>query len=590
MMSFHSARHSKRFWIYKTHSEELRGFTVVCLNCEFLTDVSGLDKMATHLNEKPSHSCQVIIENVPLNCLDAENVSDLMNNELPNNESEENCQKILRHTTPEGKEETSASASQQLNDSTEETKKDHAENQANEGPLGDDCKKSASLVLEDSSVPEVQDCSKHSIDAAEEEVTDCLGNQTDKDLLAAEVKENKSSVSENSSVPEVQACSKDPTDFAEEGNTDSIVNQTEEATLSEYKEEAILSEYKDDESASTVEDSSISDLQSCSKDLVEENASNLKNQDGEGSLAAQCEENKSFLVVGNSSCVGLQDCSKDHIESAGGNAGSLEDQGEVSLAAGCKENRSIPESSPRLAVCSSEPIDSAEEANGVNLESEVSLVVENKGSSLNVESATTSELQICSKVSSEAAAEEHLGDQVDECEESTPATSLGDSNIEPQVSTERTKCGDSDDDNVEEENSKKPKAKIGHQSSDDEVSNDAIEVPDADERLAGMNIKSSNFTSEDGVSFEQFLRRRGETESASSDASEQGSIHLEPLTPSEVLEHETTEILQKGGVAPSAKKAGLGSEQSDVAAVSTENSPIQAEASVSQTEEIDETS
>ncbi|KFP85633.1 Zinc finger protein 280D, partial [Apaloderma vittatum] len=62
MMSFHSARPSKRFWIYKKHSEELRGVTVVCLNCDFLTDVSGLDSMATHLSESHTHTCQVIIE------------------------------------------------------------------------------------------------------------------------------------------------------------------------------------------------------------------------------------------------------------------------------------------------------------------------------------------------------------------------------------------------------------------------------------------------------------------------------------------------------------------------------------------------
>ncbi|KFW92966.1 Zinc finger protein 280D, partial [Phalacrocorax carbo] len=62
MMSFHSARPSKRFWIYKKHSEELRGVTVVCLNCDFLTDVSGLDNMATHLSESHTHTCQVIIE------------------------------------------------------------------------------------------------------------------------------------------------------------------------------------------------------------------------------------------------------------------------------------------------------------------------------------------------------------------------------------------------------------------------------------------------------------------------------------------------------------------------------------------------
>ncbi|NXA08610.1 Z280D protein, partial [Sapayoa aenigma] len=62
MMSFHSARPSKRFWIFKKHSEEPRGVTVVCLNCDFLADNSGLDSMATHLSESQTHTCQVIIE------------------------------------------------------------------------------------------------------------------------------------------------------------------------------------------------------------------------------------------------------------------------------------------------------------------------------------------------------------------------------------------------------------------------------------------------------------------------------------------------------------------------------------------------
>ncbi|KAK6476796.1 zinc finger protein 280C-like [Huso huso] len=60
---------------------------------------------------------------------------------------------------------------------------------------------------------------------------------------------------------------------------------------------------------------------------------------------------------------------------------------------------------------------------------------------------------------------------------------------------------------------------------------------------------------EDDVSFEQFFRKLDESESVSSDVSEQGSIQLEPLTPSEVLEHEATEILQKGGVSSKKKAA-----------------------------------
>ncbi|NXP44204.1 Z280D protein, partial [Heliornis fulica] len=76
MMSFHSARQSKRFWIYKKHSEELRGVTVVCLNCDFLTDVSGLDSMATHLSESHTHTCQVILEKVSVDIPTAEQVTE----------------------------------------------------------------------------------------------------------------------------------------------------------------------------------------------------------------------------------------------------------------------------------------------------------------------------------------------------------------------------------------------------------------------------------------------------------------------------------------------------------------------------------
>ncbi|KAM4676540.1 zinc finger protein 280D isoform 2-T2 [Discoglossus pictus] len=76
------------------------------------------------------------------------------------------------------------------------------------------------------------------------------------------------------------------------------------------------------------------------------------------------------------------------------------------------------------------------------------------------------------------------------------------------------------------------------------------------------DYKDINLTEEEDLSFEQFLRRRDEKGSMSSDISEQSSVHLEPLTPSEVLEHEATEILQKGGVAASSKK-GPNDEQSE---------------------------
>uniref|UniRef100_A0A8C3LL26 C2H2-type domain-containing protein n=1 Tax=Chrysolophus pictus TaxID=9089 RepID=A0A8C3LL26_CHRPC len=282
MMSFHSARPSKRFWIYKKHSEELRGVTVVCLNCDFLTDGSGLDRMATHLSESHTHACQVIIENVSVDLPTADQVSD----------------------------------KQEL-DSSEETK----------------------------------ECNR---------------------------------------------------------------NQNEVASVEK-----------------TEENSSLSDT---------ENVANLELHDNS--------TKKSLHEKGT--C-----CDSDH------------------------KKQSVGE----------------------------------KQKCIHGES----ELKTC-------------------------------------------------------------------QRSDDVVLTDQTKVQNLDKiTLSAMNAKDLKLTLGEDVSFEQFLRKRNEPESVSSDMSEQGSIHLEPLTPSEVLEHEATEILQKGNVAPSSKQAEQLSEQTDK--TSQEGSPSRMETTVNKTDE-----
>ncbi|NXV01234.1 Z280D protein, partial [Cettia cetti] len=105
----------------------------------------------------------------------------------------------------------------------------------------------------------------------------------------------------------------------------------------------------------------------------------------------------------------------------------------------------------------------------------------------------------------------------------------------------------------------------------------------AEAALSAKNVRDLKLTLGEDVSFEQFLRKRDEPESVSSDISEQGSIHLEPLTPSEVLEHEATEILQKGNVAPSSKKAGQLAEQTDE--TSRESNPSRVETTANKTDE-----
>ncbi|XP_006831679.1 PREDICTED: LOW QUALITY PROTEIN: zinc finger protein 280D [Chrysochloris asiatica] len=112
MMSFHSNRPSKRFCIFKKHSENLRGITIVCLNCDFLTDVSGLDNMATHLSQHETHTCQVVMENVSVHTTTSERLS-VVRNEAPLEEPQRVLEEISRHNMAEGESETSKCESKQ---------------------------------------------------------------------------------------------------------------------------------------------------------------------------------------------------------------------------------------------------------------------------------------------------------------------------------------------------------------------------------------------------------------------------------------------------------------------------------------------
>ncbi|NXH22401.1 Z280D protein, partial [Bucco capensis] len=311
MVSFHSARPSKRFWIYKKHSEELRGVTVVCLNCDFLTDVSGLDSMATHLSESHTHTCQVIIEKVSVDIPTAEQVSD--------------CARLL------------------------------------------------SVMHKDVAVLNI--------------LERWLG------MLAIQ-----SIKQEHNSSDETEECSR---------------SQTKLASVEKNEENSALS------NAENVP----------SSELPDNSSKNSLHEKG-----ACCDSNNKQLVEDNQKCI--------HDES---------------------------------------------------------------------------ELKTC-------------------------------------------------------------------QSSDNVTLDEQAKVHSLEETtLSAMNARDLKLTLGEDVSFEQFLRKRDEPESVSSDISEQGSIHLEPLTPSEVLEHEATEILQKGHVASSSKKAGQLSEQTDE--TSKESSPNRMETTVNKADE-----
>ncbi|XP_067327292.1 zinc finger protein 280D isoform X2 [Anolis sagrei] len=106
MISFHSARPTKRFWMYKEHSEELKDLTLVCLHCDFVADLSAMDKMAAHLSDNETHECQVILENGPTNPPSAaENLLGLSSEASLKDESKEGTQELSRPSEPKEEEQ-----------------------------------------------------------------------------------------------------------------------------------------------------------------------------------------------------------------------------------------------------------------------------------------------------------------------------------------------------------------------------------------------------------------------------------------------------------------------------------------------------
>ncbi|KAM6351961.1 zinc finger protein 280D isoform 4-T6 [Alca torda] len=352
MMSFHSARPSKRFWIYKKHSEELRGVTVVCLNCDFLTDVYGLDSMATHLSESHTHTCQVIIEKVSVDIPTAEQVSDFFK----------------------------------------------------------DLKKNLNIV----------------------EI-----------VLQGELKVSRYPILPWLTDTSLWTRKLNPVQLG-------IILKISRPSISEGKTETPTFESKQEHDSSDK-------TKECNRNQTKKVGSVEKKE--ENSSLSNTENVPSLEVPDNSS------------------KNSLHEKG---------------------ACC--------------------------------------------------------------------------DSDNNKQLVDEKEKC-------INDESELK-----NCQSSDNVILNEQTKVRSLDETtLSTMNARDLKLTLGEDVSFEQFLRRRDEPESVSSDISEQGSIHLEPLTPSEVLEHEATEILQKGNVAPSSKKAGQLSEQTDE--TSKESSPNRMETTVNKTDE-----
>nr|XP_012638513.1 zinc finger protein 280D isoform X3 [Microcebus murinus] len=148
-LSFHSNRPSKRFCIFKKHSEDLRGITLVCLNCDFITDVSGLDNMAKHLSQHETHACQVVLEKVSVCIPTSEHLSELKNEALTK-EQEPRCKEVTRPNMAEGETETSNTESKQ--DKTASGEKNECDANSFEGSLATKSEESLATVSDKENV------------------------------------------------------------------------------------------------------------------------------------------------------------------------------------------------------------------------------------------------------------------------------------------------------------------------------------------------------------------------------------------------------------------------------------------------------
>nr|XP_056721996.1 zinc finger protein 280D [Euleptes europaea] len=401
MMSFHSARQNKRFWIYKAHSEELRGMTTVCLNCDFVMDDSGFDKMAAHLNESRSHRCQVIVEKASSKDVATEDLPDQTNNTSLSKEGEDKSQVLSRPVTPEGHEGTSAPGSSEMKSSAEGTDKDPL-GQGEETSSADKGEEKASLPSQgDSSSPASSAPSKDppeeggegglggdlaeglamagseevappsalgpssglgdqasSEDSSESGEMEQSGNQLAEGAVAAEGGENPPpSILERSSGPGLSDCLEDPREIPEEGSL----------IIRPLAEGAVAAEDGENPPPSVLDHPSGPGLSDCSEDPREtpEEGSLIIRPLAEGAVAAEDGENPPRSVLDHLSGPGLSDCSEDPRETPEEGSLIIRPLAEEAVAAEDGENPppSVLDhlSGPGLSDCSEDPRETPEE-------------------------------------------------------------------------------------------------------------------------------------------------------------------------------------------------------------------------------------
>uniref|UniRef100_A0A8C5WYC7 Zinc finger protein 280D n=1 Tax=Laticauda laticaudata TaxID=8630 RepID=A0A8C5WYC7_LATLA len=576
MMGFHSTRQTKRFWIYKTHSDELRGTTVVCLNCDFLTEDSGLDKMATHLNESQTHTCQVIVEQVPVDCFTAAAVSGLAKDALLNNEIEEKSEMHLVPTVYEEQGAAYISESLQMKGFVRETNADLPGKQDTDAALTADSEGTKRPVPEKRFSSEFEACSKSLALGG-------LGNQQEVSVPVASCEGQPSPLEENPvSGLEPEACPG--------GSSSASLGKQADGYLPDAQEEgpALL-------------------LAAATSELYSSKDSSIKGSADPENPSFVAAESKDCLPVPEGACVehdgstaGWElpiSSSDSSVLEAARDAGALRNKSDVGLLV-CRCERTEDAFALGASAPSVGSADLAGEGGEDRIEDgdkAMSLTVQCGGSISELVGDESSIAELCtfSKNSPTGMVRYPLGNPAADEHEGSPSSSAVQNCVTPglQENLLESSCEKAV---FDKQGEAEPTQLGGNKSSacpewtGSDVQAKVASLEEA--QLADVNMDSTLLaSSEEEVSFEQFLRRRGEPDSAHSDASEQGSIHLEPLTPSEVLEHEATEILQqKGGVPASAKKTGLTSEPADFSSGSS--SPNQEDLPRNQEEANDETS
>ncbi|KAJ7311323.1 hypothetical protein JRQ81_006939 [Phrynocephalus forsythii] len=704
MMSFHSARQNKRFWIFKTHSDDLSGMTVVCLNCDFLTNASEVDQMAAHLDDNDTHTCQIVMEHVPLATLaaaaaaadDDDDLTAQSSGVLLNQESDGKSQKHSRPSSPEEQKDKSACRSPQMELAGEAASVDSPGKQSGEAALGIGSEAPKPRGEGSPSAPGPPPLGAEEPEGSVEEgEAGHLGLPPSEGPSLPKDHEGPSPALGEVSGAGPQGCSEEgreadelgrnPEDGfpAAEGGGSPPLSQGEEpaaalepppgseGSVGGGSAEGLVCQGKaglfDTECEETLSpgDATCSGPSAHSRDpqcAPKEGDAGDPADQGLGFPAAKCEETASLTVPSDLSCPGPPSCSDDQVASVHDEvAGCQTDQGGGGGGGDCLGTESteeappssVPErsSSPGHSPGSGGPVTPTEGEEGNLANRGDSFLAAEGGEAPSLSAPETPSGLVPSSGSADPAdvagggggggggggSEEAMECPAEEAPlaaggEETPAgpsqaeVSLSGAQEppkEPWKETAPDQLGEEPAAACEGSPSaplagKEPpslglQAALAESPSGEKATlvegpgggggeGEEPSVPGGDEEAPGREaqeaaseaqaggspsdeaelvdvlVVNTEVTSDEDVIFEQFLSRNAEPTSANSDTSEPGSAHLEPLTPSEVLEHEATEILQKGAAGPSGAGAGAegegGAEEEEEEAEAEAGSPL----------------